>query len=72
MPRLPAISGEDLVSRLERKGYRHVRTRGSHARLYPPHGSALKKVTVPLHAHLKKGTLSDIMKDAGLTVEDLQ
>ena len=71
MPKLPVISGEDVVRLLERRGYRHVRTRGSHARLYPPSDSSLKKITVPLHAQLKKGTLSEIMKDAGLTIEDL-
>lgn len=70
MAKLPDISGEALIKILERKGYRTVRTRGSHVRLYPPKGSMLRKVTVPLHAHLKKGTLSRIMKDAGLTLGD--
>lgn len=72
MPKLPGISGGELIRILERKGYRHMRTKGSHVRLYPPEFSpALKKVTVPLHKQLKTGTLISIMKDTGLTLEDL-
>ena len=72
MPRLPVVSGAMLVKILERKGYRQARARGSHVRLYPPNiGTGLKKITVPLHNQLKKGTLSRIMKDTGLAVEDL-
>ena len=73
MPKLPPISGADMVKILERKGYVQMRTRGSHVRLYPPDFlSNAKKVTVPLHKQLKAGTLSGIMKDAGLTQEDLK
>jgi predicted RNA binding protein YcfA (HicA-like mRNA interferase family) len=71
MPKLPRLSGEQLIRILERNGYEQVRSRGSHVRLYPPVGSGLKKLAVPLHRELKTGTLSDIMKDAGLSPEDL-
>lgn len=72
MSRSPLLSGAEMVKILERKGYVHVRTRGSHARLYPPEFlPELKKITVPLHKELKAGTLAGIMKDAGLTIEDL-
>ena len=71
MPKLPAISGAELIKILERKGYTQMRTRGSHVRLYPPDFSPeAKKVTVPLHKQLKLGTLSSIVKDAGLTPQD--
>lgn len=73
MPKLPAISGAEIVKILERKGYTQIRTRGSQVRLYPPDFLAdIKKVTVPLHKQLKAGTLSGIMKDARLTPEDLK
>lgn len=72
MPKLPGLSGAELIKILERKGYVQMRTKGSHVRLYPPDFSPnAKKVTVPLHRQLKTGTLSGIMKDAGLTVADL-
>ena len=73
MPKLPALSGAEIIKILERKGYVQVRTRGSHVRLCPPDFlPEAKKVTVPLHKQLKTGTLSSIMKDAGLTPEDLK
>lgn len=72
MPKLPRLSGKELIRILELGGYTQVRTKGSHVRLYPPEGSGLKKVTVPLHRELKPGTLTNIMKDSGLTIEDLK
>lgn len=72
MPRAPRISGAELIKILEKKGYLQVRSRGSHVRLYPPENlTNSKKVTVPLRKELKTGTLLGIMKDAGLTMEDL-
>lgn len=72
MPGLPSLSGAEMIKILERKGYKNMRTRGSHVRLYPPESlPQAKKVTVPLHKQLKSGTLSNIMRDAGLTAEDL-
>ena len=71
MPKLPAISGAEMIKILERRGYYQVRTRGSHVRLYPPNFlSEAKKVTVPLNKQLKAGTISGIIKDAGLTPEE--
>lgn len=73
MRRLAAISGAEVIKILERKGYVQIRTRGSHVRLYPPEFLPdARKVTVPLHALIKAGTLSSIMKDAKLTPEDLK
>jgi len=73
MPKLPKLSGAELIKILERKGYIQSRIRGSHVRLRPPVFSAgLKKVSVPLHKQLKTGTLFGIMKDTRLTAEDLK
>ncbi len=73
MPKLPGLSGAELIRILERKGYVQMRTKGSHVRLYPPDFSPnAKKVTVPLHKRLKIGTLLNIMKDTGLSSEDLR
>jgi len=71
--RLPEISGAELIKILQRKGYLQVRTKGSHVRLYPPDFLPnARKVTVPLHKRLKTGTLTNIMKDAGLSIRDLR
>jgi len=73
MPKLPLLSGAELIRILERRGYRQVRSKGSHVRLYPPVPSeGMKKVTVPLHPQLKRGTLLRIMKDTGLALPDFR
>ena len=73
MPKIPVLSGAKLIRILERKGYLQMRTKGSHVRLYPPDFlTEAKKVTVPLHKHIKTGRLLNIMRDAGLTVDELK
>lgn len=70
-PKLPVVSGADVIGVLQKLGYEIKRQRGSHVRLYPPPESACKPTTVPLHDELAKGTLKSIMEDAGLTRERL-
>lgn len=66
-PKRRRVSGEETIRALERLGFARVRQRGSHV--------VLKKVTsagdvgcvVPLHAELALGTLSGILKQAGVS-----
>ncbi|MFH0978597.1 MAG: type II toxin-antitoxin system HicA family toxin [Candidatus Woesearchaeota archaeon] len=67
--KLPVISGIALISCLKKAGFIATRQKGSHVRLEKFDGEKTLKITVPLHAELKKGTLTRIMKDAGLTRE---
>lgn len=56
------VSGERLIAVLGRHGYRIVRQKGSHVRLRcdgPPEHS----ITVPMHDHLKAGTLQGILSE---------
>jgi len=69
MPRLPMVSGRDLVRALGRLGYEVSRTRGSHARLVCPGRPSL---TVPLHDELDRGTLSAILRQANIPAEELR
>ncbi len=72
MPKLPVLSGKDVVKVLTKIGYVHVRTSGSHAILNkedPIRGKIT--IPVPLHYELAKGTLKSIMRQAELTLEDL-
>lgn len=71
MPPLPIISGKRLVQVLGSIGYENVRQRGSHVRLRHPENGSHKPTTGPLHKTLKRGTLSSILKDAGLTGDEL-
>ena len=68
MAKLPVVSGRDAVRALARVGYRLDRQRGSHLILRhdaPPH----RRLTVPDHRELAKGTLRAIIREAGLTVD---
>mgnify|MGYP001239942246 CR=1 FL=1 len=70
MTRLPVVSGRGLVRALEKTGFEVDRQKGSHIVLrqtQPPH----RRVTVPDHKEIAKGTLRAILRQVGLTVEEL-
>lgn len=68
---LGGISGKEVIRKLNRIGYEVVRHEGSHVTLRKqPHSIYPLLVTVPRHRELKIGTLKDIIKNAGLTVEE--
>jgi len=60
-PRLPQVSGRDVVKLLECLGYEVVRQRGSHIRLRKATEEGGHFITVPAHKVVAKGTLSDIL-----------
>ena len=65
---LPRISGRETMAVLEKFGYELDRQRGSHMVLRnskPPH----RRLVVPDHREISKGTLRAIIRQAGLTVE---
>ena len=70
--KLPLISGIEVIKRLKRVGFIATRQKGSHVRLEKYTSEKPIKLTVPLHAELKKGTLNRIVKDAGLTLEEFE
>jgi predicted RNA binding protein YcfA (HicA-like mRNA interferase family) len=61
MPRLPQISGREIIRLLESLGYENLRQRGSHVRLRRISAAGEHNVTVPDHKVVAKGTLSDIL-----------
>ncbi len=61
MPKLPQVSGSDLVKLLQSLGYEVVRQRGSHIRLKKVTASGEHAITVPAHKVIAKGTLGDIL-----------
>ena len=70
MARLPVVSGRQLVRALEKTGYVVDRQKGSHIILrltQPP----FRRVTVPDHRELAKGTLRAILREVGLTSDAL-
>ena len=69
-PKLPVVSGRQVIQVLEREGYQVVRQRGSHVRLRDESGPEHLPVTVPNHKALKTGLLRQILRDANLTVDE--
>jgi predicted RNA binding protein YcfA (HicA-like mRNA interferase family) len=69
--RLPTdLSGDDLRKALERAGFVFQRQRGSHMILRQAEPRA--RVVVPAHRRIRPGTLRQILREAGLSVEDLK
>lgn len=69
MPKLPVISGIELVKIFAKIGYEVDHQTGSHMILRykePPH----RRLTIPNHKEMAKGTLLAILREAGLTRED--
>ena len=66
MPKLPVVSGKELIRALERLGFIVVRQRGSHVILRK--GSV--GCVVPDHKEIKLGTLTGILKQAGVQPAD--
>jgi predicted RNA binding protein YcfA (HicA-like mRNA interferase family) len=67
MPKLPVLSGKDMIRAVEKDGFLIVRQKGSHVSLQ----KGIHKTVVPIHDELAKGTLLGILKQCGLTKEDL-
>jgi predicted RNA binding protein YcfA (HicA-like mRNA interferase family) len=66
MPELPVVSGADAVRALERLGFVVARQRGSH--IVMRRGSM--GCVVPNHRELKLGTLTGLLKQAGVSPDE--
>jgi predicted RNA binding protein YcfA (HicA-like mRNA interferase family) len=68
---LPRISGREVVKALTKIGYEQDRQRGSHIILRQT-ASPHRRVTVPDHKEIAKGTLRAIIRGIGLTVDEFK
>lgn len=71
MSGLPRISGRQVVGALKKIGYEQDRQRGSHMILRQT-DSPHRRVTVPDHKEIAKGTLRSIIREVGLTVDEFR
>ena len=66
---LPSLSGREVVRALRKIGYERDRQKGSHIVMrlteYP-----YRRIVVPDHREVAKGTLRAIIRKAGLSVEE--
>ncbi len=71
MSELPLISGREIVKALKKIGYEEDRQRGSHIvlrQLKYPH----RRVIVPDHKEVAKGTIRAVIREAGITVDEFK
>lgn len=69
MTKLPVVSGKETVKALLKIGYEIDHQRGSHIVLRQL-TSPFRRVTIPDHKEIAKGTLRSIVREVGLTVEE--
>lgn len=63
----PILRPEQVIKGLEGNGFHFVKQRGSHKKFK----KANRTVIVPMHYEVAKGTLSSILEQAGLTLNQL-
>jgi len=69
--RLPRVSGQTVAMALTGVGYERDRQKGSHIvlrQVVAPH----RRIVVPDHREVAKGTLRAIIRQTGLTVEEFR
>jgi len=69
LSKVPSLSYTDIVRALERDGWTGVRQRGSHIRLHKILPNEVLKITIPAHRPVKRSTLSHILKQARLDLD---
>lgn len=68
-PAIPRLSGAEVVRALGRAGFEQVSQRGSHVKL---RHADRRMAIVPLHRELAPGTLRSILRQAGLSTDQLR
>ena len=70
MTKVPSLNYGKVVNALRRNGWVVVRQKGSHIRLQKHTSEKTHKLTVPAHTPIKRSTLSHILKQANLSVDE--
>ncbi|MEN6342142.1 MAG: type II toxin-antitoxin system HicA family toxin [Methanospirillum sp.] len=66
---LPLVAGAEIVRALQRAGFEPHHRKGSHVTM-KENAPPFRRVVVPMHDPVRRGTLRAIIRDAGLTVEE--
>ena len=72
MRKVPSLNFFKLIRALQRAGFIVVRQKGSHIRLHKHTENEVLKLTVPAHNPIKRSTLSHILKQAKISLEELE
>lgn len=70
-PRIPRISGKELLKALKKSGFETIRIRGSHHLVRHPDG---RSTVIPVHRSeiLGPGLLNKILRDCELSGDELR
>jgi len=68
--KLPVLSGDEVIKALRKAGFEITRQKGSHVSLHKKTPEGILLVVVPRKPEIKRGTLSSILKQAGLSREE--
>ena len=71
MPKLPVLSGRELIDILVKAGFEEIRQKGSHVSMRRTTGYGSIGCVVPLHKELAIGTLRGILRQVQLSPEQL-
>ncbi len=71
MSKLPVLSGKQVCKTLGKMGYNKDHQTGSHI-ILRQENSPHRRLTVPDHKELAKGTLRAIIRQTGLTVDEFK
>jgi len=69
--RLPLISGREAVKAFVKVGYEEDHQTGSHIILRQKN-NPFRRLSIPDHREIAKGTLRSLIRHAGLTVEEFE
>lgn len=70
MPKLPVLTPNQLIKKLKKLGFTLDHTSGSHQVFF--HRETGRRAVVPFHlSDLKPGTLNSLLKEAGISREEL-
>ena len=72
MPKVPSENYDRIVAAFQRLGFAVVRQRGSHIRLERQGVDRTTRITVPAHRPVKRSTLSHILKQAEVKLDDFR
>ncbi len=70
MVKLPVLSGRKVIKALSKIGFVQKRQKGSHIILVKESKEEKRAVVVPNHKEIDKGTLINIIRQAGLKKEE--
>ena len=66
MPKLPRVSGAEVIRALQRLGFEKIRQNGSHVVMRRSSSGCV----VPLHSEVKVGTLAGVLRQAGVSADE--